>query len=268
MFQTSRFGVARRVATAFPRAEAVGRRPGGWSWLALVVSLALLVSGAVSPLAADEEQRDDPVHPLADGLTSRQRLDALVEQVKRAQQAMNSMVAEFEQTKQSSLLLEAETSTGEFSYLAPDQIRWEYEEPRPIVMVIDKEEMTTWYPDLEQAERREVKRTSAQVFKYLGAGGSLETMTRYFALTASFPKSPENPYRLTLSPRYQRVARRLAGMEMHIDQKTFLPIYLRYEEPNGDWTEYRFVDTELNAPVSPETFELEIPASVQIKSGG
>ena len=229
----------------------------------LLLSAVALCGLGVAPAQAD----DALVHPMADGLSSRERLDALVEQVKAAQASMESMVADFEQTKQSSLLLESETSTGEFSYLAPDQVRWEYEAPRPIVMVIDQETMTTWYPDLEQAEQREVKRTSAQVFKYLGAGGSLRTMTRYFALTARFPDEDGEPYRLELEPRYQRVARRLAGMEMHIDQETFLPIFLRYEEPNGDWTEYRFVEMAINPEVPASKFVLDLPEGALEKSG-
>ena len=107
-----------------------------------------------------------------------QRLPALVERVKAEQQKLKTLEARFVQHQESSLLAAPEKSTGVFSYAAPDRVRWEYQSPNPISVVIRGEEMTTWYRDLKRAETLKVGRYSNQVFKYLGASGNMQTLAR------------------------------------------------------------------------------------------
>jgi outer membrane lipoprotein-sorting protein len=90
-------------------------------------------------------------------------------------------------------------------------------------------------------------------------------MTRYFWLTARFPSEPGQPYRIELKPRFNRVAKRVKGMELWIDPDLFLPVYMKYTEPNGDYTEYRFEDLEVNPEIDSTRFTLELPADVEIE---
>ena len=66
-------------------------------------------------------------------------------------------------------------------------MRWEYLAPKPVSLVIRDDEMLTWYRDLGKAEQVKVGRASSQVFRYLNASGSLETLMKYFAVTFAFP---------------------------------------------------------------------------------
>src|SRR5262245_43928132 len=120
--------------------------------------------------------------PLAPRLTGPQRLSALVERVKYEQRQLKTLEARFTQQQESSMLVSPEQSKGVFSYAAPDRVRWEYLSPSPITVVIRGEEMTTWYRDLKRAEILKVGRYSNQVFKYLGASGSLQTLLEYFTV--------------------------------------------------------------------------------------
>src|SRR6187431_1451844 len=104
-----------------------------------------------------------------------QRLQVLVERVKAEQQKLKTLEARFVQSQESSLLAAPEKSKGHFSYTAPDRVRWEYETPNPISVVIRGEQMTTWYHDLKRAELIKIGRYSNQVFKYLGASGDMKT---------------------------------------------------------------------------------------------
>lgn len=225
----------------------------------LLVTLAAVVPGEG---AAAAQQRPDPLAP---SLTLRERLDALVERVKLEQRAVETMEADFIQDKVSSMLLEPERARGEFSYQAPDSVRWEYLSPNPIVVLIDENELVTWYRDLGTAERLKVKRYSEEVFKYLGASGSLETLMEYFELNVEFPTTRSEPYHLYLVPRYPRIEKRVKAMELWIDGESFLPFRLRYEEPNGDHTEYRFLDIRINGVIPDERFDLDLPADVTVR---
>ena len=201
--------------------------------------------------------------PLAPGLTGPQRLSALVDRVKLEQKQLKTLEAHFTQQQESSLLAAPEESKGTFSYAAPDRVRWEYQSPSPITIVIRGEEMTTWYRDLKRAETLKVGRYSGQVFKYLGASGSLQTLLEYFTVKLKLPEKKGDSYRMELVPKYQRIAKRLKGMTLWIDGKTFFPGRLKYVEADGDTVEYQFSDMKRNAPIPADRFVLKLPPGVQ-----
>ena len=109
-----------------------------------------------------------------------------------------------------------------------------------------------------------VGRLSSQVFQYLNASSSLESLLRYFRANVSFPPASE-PFKIELVPRFARVARRLASMTLWVDRKLFVPVRVRYVEPNGDTTDYRFENLSTNLPIPRERFELALPEGVPVK---
>lgn len=205
-----------------------------------------------------------PPDPEAGGLTGAERLEVLVERVKWEQRRLATLEADFVQERASEFLLRPEASRGTFSYSSPDQVRWEYVAPKPISLLLDGDQMLTWYRDLGRAERTKVGRVSSQVFRYLNATGSLDALTGYFSVTFTTPAAGE-PYRLDLRPRYARIAKRLAGMSLWIDRQLYLPVRVRYLEPNGDSTEYRFANLRVNQPIPAERFELALPREVPVR---
>lgn len=226
----------------------------------LALLLALLAALALPAFAAgDPPDPDDPA------LSGAQRVAALIERMRQEQRKMDTLQAEFVQRQESAMLLEPEVSTGTFSYVAPESVRWEYETPNPISVVIAGDEMTTWYRDLARAERLKVGRYSNQVLKYLGASGSFDTLMEYFQVRVRFPEADDEPYRVELTPRYDRIARRLSSMVLWVDRDRYLPVRLRYETPEGDVTEYEFRDLRVNAEVPAERFRLDLPAEVQVR---
>lgn len=220
----------------------------------LTAALALPVGAASSPAV-------DPRDP---ALTPSQRLDALVERVKLEQSRVETLEADFVQERSSEFLERPETSHGKLFYSRPDRVRWEYLKPNPISLVIEGDEMLTWYRDLGTAEKVKVGRVSSQVFRYLDAAGSLEALMDYFAVTMSTPE-PGAAWRLVLEPRYPRIAKRLSGITLWIDPDLYLPIRVRYTEPNGDSTEYRFDSLRANVPIPEERFRLALPQEVAVR---
>lgn len=225
-----------------------------------LTALALLL--ATHALAADRAKVPDP---LASGLTGPQRLQALVDRVRHEQQKLKTLEARFVQQQESSLLAEPEESSGVFSYAAPDRVRWEYQSPTPITVVIRGDEMTTWYKDLKRAETLKIGRYSNQVFKYLGASGSLDTLLQYFVVKLALPKAKGEPYRLELIPKYPRIKKRLQTMTLWVDAELFFPSRLKYVEADGDVTEYQFTDLKMNPRIPEDRFVLNLPKGVGTK---
>lgn len=226
-----------------------------------VLALCLLAAGAAAAGAAD---LPDPTSPK---ITAGERLPALIARVKHEQERLRTLQANFVQSRESELLLAPEESRGVFYFAAPDSVRWEYRTPNPISMVIRGNELTTWYQDLERADKVNVGRYSTQILRYLGAGSSLGTLLQYFNVNLVSPQdAAHEPFRLDLKPRYERVAKRLREMTIWLDREHYLPVHLRYVEPNGDVTEYRFSEMRVNEPIAADRFDLKLPAGVRVRS--
>lgn len=212
------------------------------------------------PVAAQAQHPDDP------GLSGQQRVDALAARVEAAQKDLRTMEARFVQRRESELLVEPEERSGTFSFALPDRVRWEYDDPRPMTVVIRGEEMTTWYRDLNRAERANVGRYSDQVLRYLGAAGSLEKLRGYFDVRFTFPKSSVEPYQIDLSPRYERISKKLSAMTLWIDRKSFLPQRFSMIEPDGELTEFRFDEMRVNPEFEEGRFDLVLPPGVVVRT--
>jgi len=226
-----------------------------------VALVALLVLLGRAATAAPPAAR--PPDPEAAGLGPSQRLGVLLERVKWEQKRLDSLEAEFVQEKTSEFLASPEVSRGSFSYQRPDRVRWEYRSPKPITLVLDGDQMLTWYRDLGRAERARVGKVSTQVFHYLGASGSLESLLGYFTVTFA-PPAPGEPWRLELKPRYARIARRLSGMTLWIDRRLYLPVRVAFVEASGDETRYRLEGLRPNVAIPKDRFALELPAGVEV----
>jgi len=226
--------------------------------------LLLVAAGAAAAAAAPAPETAAKPDPAAPGLSLGERFQALVDRVQLEQREISTLAADFEQVKTSEFLAATEESRGTVTFASPDKVRWEYVAPKPISLVIRDDWMLTWYRDLGRAERVKVGRLSTQVLQYMNASGSLESLLKYFRATASFPDGDE-PYKLELEPRFARVARRLASMTLWIDRELFVPIRVRYGEPNGDVTEYRLSNLKVNEPVAPGRFEIELPPGVEVR---
>ncbi len=224
--------------------------------LSLVVALA-----AAAPAVRAETLPD----PRRQELGPAARLQALLERVRLEQRRVATLEAEFTQFKESSMLVEPTEARGTFSYAAPDRVRWEYRSPNPISMLIRGDEMTVWYRDLDQVERVPVGRHSQRVLHYLGAGSSMDDLLEYFTVTLTMPQDGSSPYELALTPRFDRVARRVESLGLWIDPQLFLPVRLRFVEADGDVTDFRFANFTVNGELPGDRFELQLPANVEVR---
>ena len=230
--------------------------------LSRILLLLLVLPLSAQAGDADSDRLPDP---RAVDLSPSQRLEELLERVRYEHTRLETLEADFVQYKESSMLVEVSESTGVFSYAAPDKVRWEYLSPNPISLLIAGDEMTTWYQDLGQAEKTKVGRHSERVMEYLGAGSSMDTLLEYFAARLAVPEDPAAPYRVELTPRFARIARRLEEMSLWIDSEHFMPVRLRYVEPDGDVTDYRFENLRINGELPDDRFLLELPSDTDVR---
>jgi outer membrane lipoprotein-sorting protein len=191
-------------------------------------------------------------------------LEAVVKKVQDQQKKTTSLQADFRQEKELALLAKPEVSTGTFVYSKPNNVLWNYDAPKRVQMLIAGGTLTTYYPDLNKAEKLDVTRFQDRIFKYMGATGAIDELARYFDFT--FTDNAANPsFVLDLSPKNRAVAKRVKHIRIWIDKKAYLTNKLEYTEGDGDITRYAFTNIKLNQPIAPSRFTLNLPPAVKIE---
>lgn len=196
--------------------------------------------------------------------TNPDSLDEVIRKVQLAQTKTNTLQADFRQEKTLALLSKPDVSTGRFVYSKPNNVLWTYDAPKRVTMLIAEGMLTTYYPDLNKAERIEVKRYQDRIFKYMGASGAIDELGAWFNFT--FTNTSDKPYYvLDLDPKSKTIAKRVRHIKIFIDRKTYLTTQFEYTEGDGDKTRYEFLNVKINAPVEQSRFVLQLPSSVRVE---
>lgn len=192
-------------------------------------------------------------------------LDEVIKRVQQAQAKTKTLEADFTQEKTLALLAKPELSSGRFVYSAPNNVLWTYDAPKRVTMLIANGFLTTYYPDLNKAERIEVKRYQDRIFKYMGASGAIDELGAYFNFT--FSNRADKPYYvLDLDPKSKGIAKRVRHIRIFIDKKTYLTTQFDYTEGDGDNTKYTFTNLKINEPVPASRFTLNLPPNVRVEA--
>jgi outer membrane lipoprotein-sorting protein len=191
-------------------------------------------------------------------------LDEVIRKVQAAQTNTSTLEADFHQEKTLALLARPEVSTGRFVYSKPNNVLWTYDAPKRVTMLIADGMLTTYYPDLNKAERIEVKRYQDRIFRYMGASGAIDELGAWFNFT--FTNTSDKPYFvLDLAPKNKAVGKRVRHIKIFIDKKTYLTTQFEYTEGDGDKTRYEFLNVKINAPVEQGRFSIALPSSVHVE---
>jgi len=191
-------------------------------------------------------------------------LDEVVKRVQAQQKQTRTIQADFRQQKTVALLSKPESSSGRFVYSAPNNVLWSYDAPKRIQMLITNGVLTTYYLDLNKAERVEVKRYQDRIFKYMGASGAIDDLATFFNFTFSnVADKPE--YVLDLAPKTRGIAKRVKHIKIWIDKQTSFTTKFEYTEADGDLTRYEFSNVRINQPVDQGRFSLALPNSVRVE---
>lgn len=205
--------------------------------------------------------------PSPDAVSSGSPVDvtAFIERVVARQRSLRSMRAEFVQIKDSDLLLDPVRSSGEFTYLAPDRVRWDYRRPEEMVVLFTSDFVTTYHPTLRRADRVRVSRGDRRFVRILAGTLPLDDLASYFRVRFADPGAPA-PYRLELVPSSAQVRRRLSSLRVDVDRELLLPVAVQYLEADGDSTRYEFHRLELDPELEETRFDLAFGDEVELRT--
>jgi outer membrane lipoprotein-sorting protein len=192
-------------------------------------------------------------------------LAQVIKKVQEQQKKTATLQADFRQEKELALMARPEVSSGTFIYSRPSNVRWTYDSPKRVQMVIAGGFLTTYYPELNKAERIDVKRFEDRIFRYMGATGAIDELARYFDFTFTDSKS-KSVFVLDLTPKNRAVSKRVQRIKLWIDKTTYLTSKIEYVEGDGDITRYEFTNVRINENVPPSQFALTLPSTVRVET--
>lgn len=200
-----------------------------------------------------------------DALAGPAKLEALIQKVVERQRSLQSMRADFVQLKTSTLLLKPVESRGEFEFMAPDRVRWDYASPDEMVVVFADDMLTTYHPQERRAERVRIATKHRRLIRALAGTQPLDELESQFSIALSDPGGTA-PYRLTLTPTHRALQRRLDSIVLDIDRELLLPVVVEYRDADGDSTRYEFRGLQLDPQIEVTRFRLDLGADVEVET--
>ncbi len=193
------------------------------------------------------------------------RLDEVLEHMRVAGDALETLSARFEQTDYDYILGDEEVSTGHLYVRVPGRIRWEYETPTPKVLLVKDDLVRLYNPAANQVQEfvQGKGRRSVGVDLLVGFGKSNEKIGKSY--DATLVSESEDEVVLKLVPKPNAGAASLfTSIELTVDTSTWTPKRSVFHEPNRDRTDIEFFDVVVNGDLPERIFELDLPDNVEI----
>ncbi|MDR1406505.1 MAG: outer membrane lipoprotein carrier protein LolA [Tannerella sp.] len=180
----------------------------------------------------------------------------MLEKIMAASDRMESLICNFEQTKELSLLSEIIVSKGKMYYRKNNRLRWEYLSPYKYTFILNDRKI------LMQTEnsRSVVDVKSSQLFQEIvriminGVSGSGLTDLKNF--TNSYYWS-EKTWEVVLEPVKKEMKQMFARIKLTFNIDDFTVDRVEMEERNGDKTNIRLTDKKRNDDIEDTQFHID-----------
>lgn len=191
------------------------------------------------------------------------------EEVQKRQMDILGFSAAVVQRKRHPLLKEEAVNKGKLLFRKPGFIRWEVDKPEKVVVVMDGQSMTTYYPSRKEAENRDLRDNLASraALDFLAAAMtlSLPELERRFEVDLF---RAERQMEVRLIPRSKWVSGALSSISIFQGEDEGVPRCVVIRGKRGDRTEMSISSVMLNPDFLPDAFELHLGSDVRVTEVG
>lgn len=182
-------------------------------------------------------------------------LDEILAQLKTTAGTTETLLSDFVQEKNLSIMAETLVSQGRFAYQKPDQLRWELLQPIASGFVLRGRQGDRWNSLSRKVEAYAIDRdpVMGMVAKQLLAWArvDLDWLESHYRMALK----SEQPLCLLLTPRDQGEAGFIDHLEVTFASDLNYVEQVLLAERSGDSTLLKFVNVALNGTLSPAIFE-------------
>ena len=155
----------------------------------------------------------------------------------------------------------------------------EFEEPRPMDLLLDEKGIVQYFPEENRAEKIPATKGRSLAAFFPGFGQTSEEMSEVYEISLHEEKketsgdsgvgetedADEAPWALALEPRSKKLKRLLRRIVLWIDPEQGVPLRIRVDDPGGkDYMETLFTRREVNSGVPEGRWVLEIPPGTRV----
>ena len=211
--------------------------------IALCACLALIDFVSVTPLSAESNNE-------------------LIAEIQQKYDQTHSLSADFHQKTRSQATSMGTSAKGRLFFLKPRAIRWDYEQPKQQFIINgDKawlyvpEEKTIYLYNADQIINSPV------VLSFFSGLGQLREMFNITQLPSESGPPPRQ--RLLLLPRESESP--VSRITLFVDPQSHLVVGIQTQDPLGNINEITFTNIQVNQPLMPSWFDLEVPEGVRLE---
>jgi chaperone LolA len=187
------------------------------------------------------------------GVAQAALVDDFLAKLETSSRTVQSLSGEFTQRNKLALFKQELKSKGRFHFKRPRQIRWEYLDPDPSVLILDGDKASLRTPGaatqtFDLAKDATMRAVFDQLLLWLGSGSLTQARGDY--------EMTVNGATLTLLPKTTSpVAKAFIRIELRFDERSLLLKSIFLVEKNGDEKEIVFTRLDKNPTLPPDAFK-------------
>jgi outer membrane lipoprotein carrier protein len=192
--------------------------------------------------------------PLAPATKEQQQL--MLEKIEASSKKMKSLICDFEQTKELSILNEKMVSKGKMYYRQENCLRWEYVSPYTYTFVLNDNKILMQTGKSRNVMDVKSSKLFQEVVKMMVNSINGNGLTDIKNFTAAYYWSGKE-WKITLTPLQKEVKKMFSVIELTFNVKDYTVDQVKMNEPNGDTTLIRLSGKQFNLKIEDEKFAID-----------
>jgi outer membrane lipoprotein-sorting protein len=187
---------------------------------------------------------------------SKEEQQDMLEKITAASQKMQSLLCDFEQTKELSILNEQMISKGKLYYRNDNCLRWEYLSPYSYVFVLNKQKILMQAENSRSVTDVKSSRFFQEIVKIMMNGISGSGLNDRQRFDARYYKA-ETAWEVQLIPLQKEIKQMFATITLRFNPRDYTVEQVVMSERNGDLTIIRLSGKQINGQIEDHLFHID-----------
>jgi outer membrane lipoprotein carrier protein len=180
----------------------------------------------------------------------------MLEKIEASSAKMKTLVCDFEQTKELSLLEEQMISQGKMFYRQDRYLRWEYLSPYIYTFILNDKKILMQTEKSRNVVDVKSSKLFQEVVKIMMSSVNGKGLTDTKNFNATYYRS-EAAWKIILVPLQKEMKKIFSFIELTLNVEDYTVDQVKMEEPNGDATLIRLWNKQFNLKIDDEKFAVD-----------
>jgi len=159
----------------------------------------------------------------------------------------------------SSLLAKPTVSRGTLLAARPPRLLLRYTSPESKVVAMSGTRLVVAWPERGESETVDITETMKRVNQYF-TNADPKQLRRLFTVKAFVDPEAEKAYQIEMVPKRKQIGQGLERLQLWLHRDTLMLVQMKMSFPGGDSNTFRIDEAEMNVPLDPKAFDVEVPA--------